>query len=174
MALSPHALAFFGDLGGPLAHHGRQSGAAILSVVRRGTPSAVQLQRATAPSRSAFANRLDLAGPLHVLDGSAHQLHFGWGTGVDEALSFKPLRKVVQPDLMLTTTAPLTQRQITAIAGLRGVTTTTVVSTGAVRVGTRAVNAMGVDPSSFRAFTPGFSRWSRSLPNRIARSPWAS
>ena len=53
----------------------------------------------------------------------------------------RPLRHVVTPDLMLTTRAPLTQSQVARVLGLRGVTSSTVISTGAVRVGHRAVNA---------------------------------
>ena len=78
-------------------------------------------------------------------------------------LPVKPLRQVVAPDLMLTTATPLTQKQVAAVLALRGVKLSTVVSTGAVRVGSRAVNAMGVDPSSFRAFTPKTTAQSDAL-----------
>jgi hypothetical protein len=89
-------------------------------------------------------------------------------------LPVAPLKRVVTPDLMLVTRAPLTQQQVTAIAGLRGVTTTTVVSTGAVRVGKRAVNAMGVDPSTFRGFTPKATASSDALWNAVARGELAA
>ena len=90
------------------------------------------------------------------------------------ALPVKPLRKVVTPDLMLTTRAPLTQRQVAQVLALRGVTASTVVSTGVVRVGKRAVNAMGVDPSSFRAFTPRSTAQSNALWGAVARGELAA
>ncbi|MCW2668795.1 MAG: Lytic transglycosylase catalytic [Frankiales bacterium] len=86
----------------------------------------------------------------------------------------RPLRHVVTPDLMLTTRAPLTQAQVARILGLRGVTSSTVISTGAVRVGKRAVNAMGVDPSSFRAFTPRETARSDALWAAVAKGDLAA
>jgi hypothetical protein len=89
-------------------------------------------------------------------------------------LPVKALRKVITPDLMLTTRAPLTQRQVGAVLALRGVTASTVVSTGAVRVGHRAVNAMGIDPSSFRAFTPRDTARSDALWAAVAKDELAT
>lgn len=89
-------------------------------------------------------------------------------------LPVKPLRKVVTPDLMLTSSAPLTQKQVAAVLGLRGVKDSTVVSTGAVRVEGRAVNAMGVDPSSFRMFTPKPTAQSDALWASVARDEFAA
>jgi hypothetical protein len=89
------------------------------------------------------------SAPSPISRADAQQVSRSRGT-----LPVKALRAVVTPDLMLTTRAPLTQAQVAKILALRGVTTSSVISTGAVRVGHRAVNAMGVDPSSFRAFTP--------------------
>lgn len=90
------------------------------------------------------------------------------------ALPVKPLRKAVTPDLMLTTRAPLTQKQVAGILRLRGVTSSSVLSTGAVRVGHRAVNAMGVDPSSFRAFTPRDTARSDALWSAVAQGQLAA
>jgi len=89
-------------------------------------------------------------------------------------LPVKPLRSVVAPDLMLTTAVPLTQKQVAAVLGLRGVEHSTVVSSGAVRVGGRAVNAMGVDPSSFRMFTPKPTAQSDALWASVARDELAA
>ncbi|MFN2540054.1 MAG: lytic murein transglycosylase [Mycobacteriales bacterium] len=89
-------------------------------------------------------------------------------------LPVKPLRKVITPDLMLTTNAPLTQQQVARVLGLRGVMTSTVISAGAVRVGHRAVNAMGVDPSSFRPFTPRSTAGSDALWAAVARGELAA
>ena len=67
------------------------------------------------------------------------------------------LRRLLSPDLLLTTSKPLTSAQAARIRAVRGVTATTVIDSGVVRVGRRAVNAMGVDASTFRAFTPRFT-----------------
>ena len=69
-------------------------------------------------------------------------------------LPVAPLRRVVQPDLMVTTTSPLTPAQMVKVRAVRGVTATTVVAAGVIAVGGRKVGAMGVDPSTFRMFTP--------------------
>jgi hypothetical protein len=84
-------------------------------------------------------------------------------------LPVKPLHKVVTPDLMLTTRAPLTQRQVAHLLALPGVRASAVLSSGAVRVGNRAVNALGVDPSTFRAFTPKPTASSDALWAVVAR-----
>jgi hypothetical protein len=89
-------------------------------------------------------------------------------------LPVKALRRLVTPDLMLTTRAPLTQSQVARVLALRGVTASTVISTGAVRVGHRAVNAMGVDPSTFRPFTPRDTARSDALWAAVARGNLAA
>jgi hypothetical protein len=89
-------------------------------------------------------------------------------------LPVKALRRLVTPDLMLTTRAPLTQSQVARVLALRGVTASTVISTGAVRVGHRAVNAMGVDPSSFRPFTPRDTARSDALWAAVAQGNLAA
>ncbi|MCW2543877.1 MAG: Lytic transglycosylase catalytic, partial [Frankiales bacterium] len=55
------------------------------------------------------------------------------------------------------------------LKAIHGVVSSSVISTGAIRVGTRAINAMGVDPSSFRAFTPRTTATSNALWASIAR-----
>ena len=89
-------------------------------------------------------------------------------------LPVKPLRKVWTPDLMLTTKAPLTQPQVAKLLALRGVKASAVVSSGAVRVGNRAVNALGVDPSTFRVFTPKPTAQSDALWAAVARDELAA
>ncbi|MDX6217860.1 MAG: hypothetical protein QOG99_3444 [Frankiales bacterium] len=89
-------------------------------------------------------------------------------------LAVKPLRTLVTPDLLLTTRAPLTQQQVSRLLALRGITWTSTISTGAVRVGHRAVNAMAVDPSSFRAFTPRETARSNALWTAVARGDLAA
>jgi hypothetical protein len=77
-------------------------------------------------------------------------------------------------DLLLTTKAPLTQQQIGRLVGLRGVRGSTVITTGVVRVNGRAVTAMGVDPSSFRPFTPRETARSDALWAAVARGDLAA
>ena len=89
-------------------------------------------------------------------------------------LPVKPLRRLVAPDLMLTSPRPLTGRQIAALRGLRGVQASTLASLGTVRVNGRAVSALGVDPSSFRSFTPKPTAQSDALWSSIARGDLAA
>jgi hypothetical protein len=84
-----------------------------------------------------------------------------------------PLHTLRQPDLFVTTTRPLTASQILAVRRLSGVTASTVLSTGVVRVGRRAVNALGVDPSTFRPFTPRATAQSDPLWASVARGELA-
>ncbi len=89
-------------------------------------------------------------------------------------LPVKPLRTLAKPDLMLTTKAPLTPPMLAKLRRLHGLTWTAVISTGPVRVGHRAVNAMGVDPSSFRAITPRSTASSDALWAAVARGDLAA
>jgi hypothetical protein len=85
----------------------------------------------------------------------------------------RPLKALRQADLLVTTTRPLTPRQVAAVRHVRGVTASTVLATGVVRVDDRAVSAMGVDPSTFRPFTPRETARSDALWAAVARGDLA-
>jgi hypothetical protein len=65
-----------------------------------------------------------------------------------------PLRRLHTTDVRVSMATGLTARQIAAVRAIRGVRAVAVVRTGTVRVNGRTMRAIGVDPSSFRGFTP--------------------
>ena len=85
-----------------------------------------------------------------------------------------PLRGVVTPDLLVTSATPLTREQVARLRQVRGVVALAQLSTGTVQVGTRRVTALGVDPSSFRAFTPRETAASDALWQAVARGELAA
>ena len=85
-----------------------------------------------------------------------------------------PLRGLLAADLMLTTRAPLTPQQVARLSAVRGVKGSTAIATGTVHVGTRSLSAMGVDPSSFRRFTPRETARSDALWTAVARGDVAA
>ena len=84
-----------------------------------------------------------------------------------------PLRGTVVPDLLITADGPLTPTQVVALRRIRGVTAFSPLSTGALHVGAGTVQAVGVDPSSFRAFTPRETAASDALWAAVARGELA-
>lgn len=79
-----------------------------------------------------------------------------------------PLRRVVPPDLLVVGDEPLSRRSVKAVGKLPGVVETTRVSAGSVRVGSGRVSLLGVDPSTFRAWTPPPSAESDALWRALA------
>jgi hypothetical protein len=88
-------------------------------------------------------------------------------------VAVQPLKGLRQPDLLVTTSRPLTPAQVAAVRRLRGLTASAVLATGVVRVGSKAVSAMGVDPSTFRPFTPRETARSDALWAAVARGDLA-
>jgi hypothetical protein len=73
------------------------------------------------------------------------------------------LVKAQAPDAVVMLSSPLTQPQLNALSNLKGVTAIETVDTGTVELGGAPVVAFGVDPSSFRNFTPAASASSDQL-----------
>jgi hypothetical protein len=84
-----------------------------------------------------------------------------------------PLRRVLMPDVLITTTHPLSAVDGTARRHLQGVTGSTILRTGLVHVGKVPVHATAVDPSQFRAFTPHDTAASDALWAAVARGELA-
>jgi hypothetical protein len=81
----------------------------------------------------------------------------------------KPLKKILTPDVMVTTAKPLTAAQVTKLQDLTKLTGLTVFRTATVNVGGKHARAIGVDPSQFRAFTPQETAQSDELWQVVAK-----
>ena len=79
-----------------------------------------------------------------------------------------PLRATAVPDLLLSLARPLTPSQLVAVRRVKGVTQVSSLALGDVRIGTRTLHAIGVDPSSFRPFTPQSTAASDDLWRSVA------
>ena len=80
-----------------------------------------------------------------------------------------PLRHLVTPDVRVTLPRSVTARQLAALRAAAGVTAVTAVDTGTVRTPQGVLDAVGVDPSQFRAFTPRLTARSDALWRSVAR-----
>jgi len=79
-----------------------------------------------------------------------------------------PLRNRADPDLFLTAPAPLSPAQITAIARVTGATRLLQVDFATVHLGAGITTAVGVDPSTFRQYTPDNTAPVDALWQRVA------
>ncbi|MDQ6649769.1 MAG: C40 family peptidase [Actinomycetota bacterium] len=85
-----------------------------------------------------------------------------------------PLRDLVEADVVVTTTATLPAETVSQLRAATGVSTLTLVATGAVQVQGKAATAIGVDPSEFRAYTPRPTASSDPLWESLARGELAA
>jgi hypothetical protein len=83
------------------------------------------------------------------------------------------LKRLLVPDLLVSSREPLTTAQAAALRQVRGVAASTVLGTGTLRVGGVRVHTLGVDPSQFRAFTPRATASSNALWAAVARGDLA-
>lgn len=74
-----------------------------------------------------------------------------------------PLKKVLSPDAVVMLNTPLSAAQAAAVPRLRGITGVETVDTGTVDLNGAPVVAFGVDPNTFRAYTPAASATSDQL-----------
>lgn len=79
-----------------------------------------------------------------------------------------PLRRVVAPDLIVVSPKTISPDTARKVAHLQGVTETMRVEAGSVRVGSGKATLLGVDPSTFRAWTPLASAQSDDLWRALA------
>ncbi len=93
-------------------------------------------------------------------------------------LPVAPLRQVVVPDLLVRLDRPFTRDEVVALREIRGVKALAEVATGGLHLsggaGSRTVQALGVDPSEFRAFTPRETASSDALWTAVARGDLAT
>jgi hypothetical protein len=143
-------------------------GAAVLAAVSVGVVSTVGSSSTPKPPKVTAAAEAPAIRTAPIQPASRAR------TVTPTYLPVAPLKKLTRADLMLTTSAPLTQAQVGRLKAIKGVTASSVISTGVVRVGSRALNAMGVDPSTFRPFTPGATARSDALWNAIAHDQVAA
>jgi len=80
-----------------------------------------------------------------------------------------PLDRLRAPDLVVALPGPLTPEQLAALSALPGLEALAVVDAGTVGVAGGEVRVLGVDPSSFRAFTPQDTAASDELWQAVAR-----
>jgi hypothetical protein len=90
------------------------------------------------------------------------------------ATAVASLRSLVTPDLLVRHDRALTASQVVALRRIRGVTAFAMLSTGSPRIGRSRVPTVGVDPSTFRAFTPRETASSDALWAAIARGDLAA
>lgn len=81
----------------------------------------------------------------------------------------KALKKLAVPDVLVTTKAPLTAAQVAKLKAITALEDLTVFRTAAVTVQGKRAQAIGVDPSQFRAFTPQETAQSDQLWQVVAK-----
>ncbi len=84
-----------------------------------------------------------------------------------------PLTTLRAPDLVVTARRPVTPAQLAALKAVRKVTAVVVVDAGTVQLAGRGARLLGVDPSTFRAFTPQETAASDALWQSVARGELA-
>jgi hypothetical protein len=97
-----------------------------------------------------------------VNTGTGHKGHGAAGstsapttiTNIAENDQVAPLTRVVPPDVMAIAPASITSQVLKDISKLKGVQNTISVDAGAIQLQDKRVNALAVDPSAFRAWTP--------------------
>ncbi|MQA83652.1 MAG: transglycosylase SLT domain-containing protein [Streptosporangiales bacterium] len=88
---------------------------------------------------------------------------------VSPAMAIAPLNRVVPPDVLAVAQEPLDAKTLRKISGVRGVREVTAFDGGAVRLRGRFANVFGVDPSTFRAWTPPSTATATELWTALAR-----
>ncbi|HEY0558797.1 MAG TPA: M23 family metallopeptidase [Frankiaceae bacterium] len=80
-----------------------------------------------------------------------------------------PLSRQLDPDVLVTAPAPLTDEQVAAAVAAGGITDWTEASSGQVHLGNGTTQALGVDPAQFRTYTPANTATSQPLWQSVAR-----
>jgi hypothetical protein len=86
----------------------------------------------------------------------------------------RPLRVLRTPDLLVTVPRAGTCAQVAAVRRVRGVKALALVSRGQLRVGSHALDVLGVEPSGFRGFTPPETARSDALWESVRRGELAA
>ncbi|WP_162795701.1 C40 family peptidase, partial [Nonomuraea lactucae] len=80
----------------------------------------------------------------------------------------KPLGRLRKPNLFVVTRKPFTRRLLERVARLRGVTALELADAASIMLDGKRVQTLGVDPSTFRAYTPKVTAASDPLWNNVA------
>jgi hypothetical protein len=84
-------------------------------------------------------------------------------------VAIAPLERLRAPDLVVTLPGPMAPEQVAALSSLPGLEALAVVDAGSIGVAGAPVRVLGVDPSTFRAFTPQDTAASDELWRAVAR-----
>ncbi len=84
-------------------------------------------------------------------------------------VSVAPFTALIAPDALVDTTATLTAAQVQGLRAATGATSSLLVDAGHIRLGKGTTTALGVDPSTFRAWTPTGTAQSDALWVSVAR-----
>jgi len=85
-----------------------------------------------------------------------------------------PLDRLRAPDVLVSVPASITPDQLAALQGIAGVETVSLLDAGAVSIAGAPTQVLGVDPSSFRSFTPQETAASDQLWESVARGEVAA
>ncbi len=92
------------------------------------------------------------------------------GTDVVNAVEVAPLRRIVPPDLLVVSAKGITATRLAKISKLRHVRDVITADGGAIHLGSRLTNVLGVDPSTFRSWTPPATAANERIWSSLARN----
>ena len=159
-------------------------GAALAATLTAGVAAATQVGGAgsgAAPAAQSASLPLGITSPDEIvldpadvgLPPSPAPAAASPSTAATSAPVVQPLAELRAPDLLITVTTPLTPAQVQALQKLTKVQAVSVVDIGTVQVAGKGARLVGVDPSSFRAFTPAQTAGSDELWQSVARGELA-
>ena len=92
------------------------------------------------------------------------------GTDTASAVPVAPLRRIVPPDLLVVVPKGITMEQLTKLRKLRYVRDLITADGGAIHLQARPVNVLGVDPGTFRSWTPPATAVNELIWSSLARN----
>ena len=92
------------------------------------------------------------------------------GTDTVTAVPVAPLRRIVPPDLLVVMPSGITTEQLTKLRKLPYVRDLITADGGAIHLEARPVNVLGVDPGTFRSWTPPPTAVSQPIWSSLARN----
>jgi Transglycosylase SLT domain len=86
------------------------------------------------------------------------------------AVQVAPLRRIIPPDVLVVVPKGISSRQLAAIKKLKDVREMISVDGGAIQLRAHLTNVLGVDPSSFRSWTPPATAAQESIWSALAKN----
>jgi peptidoglycan DL-endopeptidase CwlO len=162
------------------SHHGESADAPFLAASGAGAPASASALVSTSPNTSHASAIQGISGfqvPASGVPVDGSTLPAGQSGQAYPFPSFtalptptrgslqavRPLKEVLEPDAVVMLKGPLTQRQRATLSAIKGINAIEVVDTGTVSLAGAPVVEFGVDPGTFRAFTPAASASSDRL-----------